>query len=36
MKPKPEYEEGPSAFTRFQGAMKKALTVPYSELQRRI
>ena len=36
MKPKPEYVEGPEAWGRFQDAMGKVLTVPHSEIQRRI
>jgi hypothetical protein len=36
MKAKPEYVEGPQAFTRFQNAMRKVLAVPHAELQRRI
>lgn len=36
MKAKPEYVEGPEAFTRFQGAMQKVLTVSHAEIQRRI
>jgi len=36
MKPKPEYVEGPEAWSRFQGAMKKVLAVPHAEIQRRI
>lgn len=36
MKAKPEYVEGPQAFTRFQNAMRKVLAVPHTELQRRI
>jgi hypothetical protein len=32
----PEYIEGSEAWTRFRGAMKKALSVPHSEIQRRI
>ena len=36
MKAKPEYVEGPEAFTRFQDAMRKVLTVPHAEIQRRI
>jgi hypothetical protein len=33
---KPEYIEGPEAWNRFQGAMKKVLAVPHAEIQRRI
>jgi hypothetical protein len=36
MKAKPEYVEGPEAWTRFQGAMKKVIAVPHDEIQRRI
>jgi hypothetical protein len=36
MNSKPEYVEGPQAFTRFQNAMRKVLVVPHAELQRRI
>jgi hypothetical protein len=36
VKPKPEYVEGPEAWQQFQDAMKKALSVPHSEIQRRI
>lgn len=36
MKAKPEYVEGPEAWARFQGAMKKVLAVPHSEIQKRI
>lgn len=36
MKRTPEYTEGPEAWTRFEGAMRKALSVPHSEIQRRI
>jgi hypothetical protein len=36
MKAKQEYVEGTEAFTRFQGAMRKVLTVSHSEIQRRI
>ncbi len=32
----PEYTEGPEAWTRFQGAMKKALSVPHAEIKRRL
>jgi hypothetical protein len=36
MKAKPEYVEGPEAWQRFTGAMRKVLSVPHSEIQRRI
>ena len=36
MKRPVEYVEGPEAWTRFQGAMKKVLTVSHAEIQRRI
>jgi hypothetical protein len=36
MKAKPEYIEGRESWTRFQGAMKKILAVPHSEILRRI
>jgi hypothetical protein len=36
MKAKPEYVEGREAWTRFQGAMKKVVAVPHSEIQRRV
>jgi hypothetical protein len=36
MKAKPEYEEGPEAWQRFDGAMRKVLTVSHIEIQRRI
>jgi hypothetical protein len=32
----PEMVEGPEAWARFQGAMKKVLAVPHAEIQRRI
>ena len=36
MKAKPEYVEGPQAWTRFTGAMHKAIGVSHEEIQRRI
>jgi hypothetical protein len=36
MKRTPEYVEGPEAWTRFAGAMKKVLSVSHAEIQRRI
>jgi hypothetical protein len=36
MKPQPEMVEGTEAFTRFQNAMKKIISVPNSEVKRRI
>jgi hypothetical protein len=36
MKAKPEYVEGPEAWTRFQNAMKQVVAVPHTEIQRRI
>jgi hypothetical protein len=36
MKTKLEYVEGPEAWTRFQNAMKKVVSVPHAEIQRRI
>jgi len=37
MKPKtPEYVEGPEAWERFTAGMRKALSVPHSEIQRRV
>jgi hypothetical protein len=36
MKAKPEYVEGPEAWARFQGVMKKVIAVPHAEIQRRI
>ena len=36
MKREPEYVEGKEAWTRFEGAMKKVLAVPHSEIQRRV
>ena len=36
MKAKPEYVEGKEAWTRFSGAMHKAIGVSHEEIQRRI
>jgi len=36
MKRQPVYTEGPEAFTRFQEAMRTALSVPHSVIQQRI
>ncbi|MEO8594362.1 MAG: hypothetical protein ABI759_13680 [Candidatus Solibacter sp.] len=36
MKAKPEYVEGPEAWTRFAGAIGKVLSVSHDEMQRRI
>jgi hypothetical protein len=36
MKRTPEYVEGPEAWTRFETAMKRVVTVPHAEIQRRI
>ena len=36
MRPHTEMVEGPEAFQRFEGAMKKVLSVPHSVIQQRI
>jgi hypothetical protein len=36
MKAKREYVEGAEAWTRFDNAMKKAISVPRAEIQRRL
>jgi len=36
MTSKPEYVEGPEAWTRFQATMKKIVSVPRAEIQERI
>jgi hypothetical protein len=36
MKAKPEMVEGPESWQRFEGAMKRVLAVPHSEIKRRI
>jgi hypothetical protein len=36
MKHKPEYAEGPEAWTRFQNSLKHVLAVPHEQIQRRI
>jgi hypothetical protein len=36
MKPQTDMVEGTEAFTRFENAMKKVLSVPKAEIQRRI
>jgi hypothetical protein len=35
MKAKPEYVDGPEAWTRFEGLMRKVIAVPREEIQRR-
>jgi hypothetical protein len=36
MKSKTEYVEGPKAWERFEGAMKRVLAVPHAVIQQRI
>lgn len=36
MKAKPEYVEGPEAWNRFDQAMKRVVTVPHADIQKRI
>jgi hypothetical protein len=36
VKPKPEYEEGPQAWARFQKAMTAIVQVPHAVIQQRI
>jgi hypothetical protein len=36
MKSEPEYVEGPEAFSRFQNAMRKVISVPHAVVQRKI
>jgi hypothetical protein len=36
MKSQTDMHEGPEAFTRFENAMKKVLSVPHAEIKRRI
>ena len=36
MKAEPEMVEGTEAFTRFEHAMKKVLSVPHAEIKKRI
>ena len=33
--PNPQFDEGPQATTRFKAAMRKILSVPHSEIQKR-
>jgi hypothetical protein len=35
MKAKPEYVEGTEAWTRFESLMRKVISVPHAEIQRR-
>jgi hypothetical protein len=34
-KPKPKFDEGPQATSRFKAAMKTIISVPHAEIQRR-
>lgn len=36
MKPQPDMIEGTEAFKRFETAMRRVLSVPHSEIQRRV